>query len=93
MVSTICTIPKPRFIDIVNNQFALVSSGDSKIYKIQLEDNKVEHFAGKGGRGNVDGTATECQFNFPGSVVVDGSNNVCYLVDQGNHTIRRITVV
>lgn len=94
IVSTICTIPKPRFIDIANSQFVLVTSGEGKKNKVQLTDNDmVEHFAGKGGKGNEDGTAKKCQFNCPGSVVMDRSSSLCYVVDRDNFTIRKIVVV
>merc|ERR1712196_71208 len=37
-----------------------------------------------------DGTGTDAQFTFPQAVAVDSAGNV-YVVDSGNHRIRKIT--
>jgi sugar lactone lactonase YvrE len=39
--------------------------------------------------GSTDGVAAEAQFNAPSSVALDGADNV-FVVDQNNHTIRKI---
>ena len=49
----------------------------------------VSTLAGTGTEGFADGTGTEAQFDFPSGVAVDSSGNV-YVVDLGNHRIRKI---
>ena len=39
--------------------------------------------------GNADGTGRNARFFQPGAVVVDGANNL-YVLDSGNHTIRKL---
>ena len=47
-------------------------------------------FAGvAGSSGSNDDTGTAAKFNFPAGIVSDGSN--LFVVDSGNHTIRKIT--
>ncbi|MES2572983.1 MAG: hypothetical protein V4710_23370 [Verrucomicrobiota bacterium] len=43
-----------------------------------------------GNKGSADGTASAARFDAPGGVAVDGHGNV-YVVDDNNHTIRKIT--
>jgi sugar lactone lactonase YvrE len=44
-----------------------------------------------GGPGSADGMETNALFNQPQGVAVDQANNLIYVADSGNNTIRRIT--
>ncbi|MCE7996898.1 MAG: hypothetical protein HEP71_33360, partial [Roseivirga sp.] len=50
----------------------------------------VTTFAGSGNRGSADGTGTNASFYDLYGVVTDASDNL-YVVDRGNHTIRKIS--
>ena len=53
---------------------------------------EVSTLAGTAGAaGSADGPAAAARFNLPTGVAVDAAGNV-YVSDQGNHTIRRITL-
>lgn len=47
-------------------------------------------FAGSGVAGNTDGTGVAATFDSPRSIVIDSSDNL-YVVDSGNHNVRKIT--
>jgi hypothetical protein len=50
----------------------------------------VSTFAGVAGiPGSIDDTGTAAKFNFPAGIASDGTN--LFVVDSGNHTIRKIT--
>jgi DNA-binding beta-propeller fold protein YncE len=59
--------------------------------KRQRTNNRVSTLAGTNGEGGYqDGEGTVAQFQSPSGVAVDGDGNV-FVVDTGNHLIRRIT--
>lgn len=63
--------------------------GNYVIRKIDSAGN-VTTFAGSGVRGMADGAGTAAQFNMPSSVVFNFADNFLYVVDAGNHAIRKI---
>jgi streptogramin lyase len=50
----------------------------------------VTTFAGTGATGNADGTLTTATFKSPKAMAIDMAGNL-YVVDRGNHNIRKIT--
>ena len=69
----------------------IADSANNTIRKYTVATGNVTTFAGQPGvTGTADGTGGAAQFNYPNSVVVDGSGNV-YVADEGNHTVRKIT--
>lgn len=50
----------------------------------------VTTLAGSGGRGSLDGNGAQASFSVPFGLAVDSAENV-YVVDFGNHKIRKIT--
>lgn len=94
-VSILHTIPAPRFIEIFTDDIALVTSANHKIFKVHLDGNvnKVEVFASQNQNGYKDGPALESQFDFPAGLAIDRRTKACYVADQGNNRIRRITSV
>ena len=70
--------------------FTLFVSEYSAIRKI-LPDGTVTTFAGDSGiSGSLDGTGSNARFTETKGISIDSSGNL-YVVDSGNHTIRRIT--
>ena len=55
------------------------------------ESYEVTVLAGCGKEGREDGTAAECSFSHPRDIVVDEPTHSCYVVDGGNHAIRKIS--
>ena len=52
---------------------------------------RVETIAGdRSNAGSDDGLGTAAKFNTPKSIALDGSNNILYVADSGNHRIRKI---
>jgi len=66
-------------VDVVNH----------RIRKIVISTAVVTTFAGNG-QGSTDGTGTAALFSFPDGITMDGTN--LYVVDNGNHTIRKIVI-
>ena len=65
---------------------------NNKIRRIAVSSGVVSTFAGQGQAGMLDGTAFEAQFSRPAGVAVrfvDG-DDVVYVADTGNHSIRKI---
>lgn len=77
----------------------VVSYEDHVVWKVELPDDlynqeaTVSVFAGDPGHssGNVDGNRQQARFNGPSSIVFDPVNDVMYVADQDNDSIRRIT--
>ncbi len=69
--------------DSANHVIRLVRPGPS---------GKVETLAGTGQTGSADGSANQAMFNNPQGIALDNRGNL-WVVDSGNHTIRRINLV
>jgi hypothetical protein len=52
----------------------------------------VSTIAGDGSPGSTDGTGTAARFNSPQGVLLDGTGAVLFVVDTGNHMVRRVTM-
>lgn len=64
---------------------------DSANHRIRvMASNTVKTLAGTGERGLVDGPAASAKFDSPVAVAVDSAGQI-YVVDRGNHRIRRIS--
>src|SRR6478609_316321 len=86
---------RARFSAPTNSTFGsdgsmyIADKGNHTIRKIS-PSGVVSTLAGSGTAGNVNGTGTAALFNNPTDVAVDAAGNV-YVVDNGNHSIRKIT--
>ncbi|MGY9059042.1 MAG: hypothetical protein ACKVHI_04615 [Candidatus Puniceispirillales bacterium] len=64
--------------------------GNDLIRKIVISTGVVTTVAGTGSSGSVNGTGTSASFNGPTGLTTDGTN--LYVVDRGNHLIRKIVI-
>lgn len=82
-------LPQGLAMDAAGNLF-VADAGNHCIRKI-TPAGVVSTFAGAAGQaGSSNGTALAARFNKPTSLCFDATGNL-YIVDQGNHTIRKIT--
>ena len=58
-----------------------------------LKGYDVGVLTGSGAQGREDGRADACSFNYPSGMVVDEATHSCFVVDYGNHLIRKISFV
>ena len=73
------------------NDVYVADSGNHTIRKIVIATGEVTTLAGTAGTsGSTDGTGTAALFNNPSEIASDGTN--LYIVDSGNHTIRKIVI-
>jgi len=72
-----------------NGNIYVADSANDQIRKI-TPTGVISTLAGSKTRGNTDGTGSAASFNYPYGVAVDSNGNV-YVVDNGNHGIRKIT--
>ena len=75
-------------VDVSGNIY-VADTYNHKIRKITTTG-VVNTLAGSGAQGSADGVGAIASFNTPSSIAVDISGNV-YVVDRGNHKIRKIT--
>jgi sugar lactone lactonase YvrE len=78
--------PRGVAVDKSGNLY-VADSSNNKVRKI-TPAGAVTTLAGSGRKGSRDGTAAN--FNYPNGVAVDSIGNV-YVVDSGNHKIRKVT--
>jgi hypothetical protein len=60
------------------------------IRKIVISTGAVTTVAGTGSTGSTNGTGTSASFYHPTGITTDGTN--LYVVDYGNHLIRKIVL-
>lgn len=81
--------PNGIAVDSVGNIY-VTDTGNNTIRKI-TSAGVVTTFAGTAGQsGSTDATGAAARFNNPKGIAIDSSGNI-FVVDSGNHTIRKIT--
>jgi len=78
----------PQGITTDGTNLYIANSGDGTILKVATSGGVPVLIAGTGIQGYKDGTASAAQFRNPNGITTDGVN--LYIVDTGNHTIRKI---
>lgn len=81
-------IPAALTLDALGNLYIADFSNNS-IRKLST-DGQVTTIAGTGDEGDQDGTGATAQFNSPQGIFIDETFTI-YVVDSGNHKIRKIT--
>lgn len=82
------SFPKDIVVDSDGN-FYITDSNNNSIRKI-TSTGMVSTLAGNGVAGFEDGDGSSATFNFPQGITIDDNDNL-YVVDVGNHSIRKIT--
>jgi sugar lactone lactonase YvrE len=88
--SALLAAPKCVAVDFAGNLY-IADSGNNRIRKV-TPDGVITTLAGNGNKGNRgdDGQAPYAQLNDPSEVAVDSAGDL-FIVDSGNHCIRKIT--
>jgi len=100
VLPTVSTIAPTEFFinarDIVTDPSGLnmyVTQNSNVIRRIVLATGVVSTFAGIGTAGNADGAGLSvAQFNDPQKITIDPAGLNLYVVDMGNHKIRKIEI-
>ena len=90
-VGTAARFNNPRGVATDNADNVYVADSNNHTIRKITPAGVVSTFAGTAGaNGSADGIGAAARFNYPGRMATDSASNV-YVVDSGNHTIRKIT--
>jgi DNA-binding beta-propeller fold protein YncE len=82
----------PVSVVIYGTYLFVADSGNQCIRRISLSTDDVSTPAGDAGIvGDDDGGGNFAQFNYPSGIVIDSTGTNLYIVDTGNHLIRKMT--
>jgi len=85
------TFNTPQGVTTDGTSVYVADTDNHSIRKIDIATGAVTTLAGSWGFiGHIDGTGTNAYFWYPDAMVIDGSN--LYVVDGGNHNIRKIEI-
>lgn len=89
---------QPNSVEIMTNDALLVTSNENLVFRVIFKEKGgkstvIEHLAGTGQPGILDGPLLQAQFNFPAGIAFNFNNNTCYLADQRNNRICKIKLV
>ena len=84
--------PSKVLADEFSNQLFIADTNHNRIIIADLDGN-VFNVIGSGQMGLEDGDFKEAQFNHPHGMALDSSNNLLYVADTENHTIRRVDLI
>ncbi len=76
-------------LDSAGNLY-IADSGNHRVRRVDTSGNIATIAGASAGFSGDGGAAASAQLNFPRSVAVDSSNNL-YVVDNGNHRVRKLT--
>jgi DNA-binding beta-propeller fold protein YncE len=83
--------PYQVVIDYQKENMYIADAGNNCIRKIVLSTGVVSTLAGDGVAGLVDDRAgSECRFNRPLGIAIDGAGTFLYVADKDNHRIRKV---
>lgn len=90
-VATAARFNYPRGVATDNADNVYVADSNNHTIRKITPAGVVSTFAGTAGvSGSADGVGAAARFNYPGRMAIDSAGNI-YVVDNGNHTIRKIS--
>jgi DNA-binding beta-propeller fold protein YncE len=91
-IETVATIPNAKINQITyfNNYIYLPSPNLRKIFRFNISNETIEHFAGTGADTIIDGPLLTSGFNMPNSCAIDVSRRILYILEHKKGLIRKI---
>ncbi|GGK31678.1 hypothetical protein GCM10007962_27600 [Yeosuana aromativorans] len=88
----VATIPNAKINQITyfNNYVYLPSPNLRKIFRFNISNGTIEHFAGTGADTIIDGPLLTSGFNMPNSCAIDVSRRILYILEHKKGLIRKI---
>lgn len=91
-IETVATIPNAKINQITyfDNYVYLPSPNLRKVFRFNISNRTIEHFAGSGEDVIIDGELLTSGFNMPNSCAIDVSRRILYILEHKKGLIRKI---
>ena len=86
------SINRPTYVAVDDNFNVYYASQNNRVYKYDVETDRVSIIAGSGQWGYADGVGQAAQFRNPFDLDVNGDGSIIYLLDYDNRTVRKLTL-
>jgi streptogramin lyase len=86
------SINRPTYLSVDDNLNVYFASQNNRVYKYDVETDRVSIIAGSGQWGYTDGVGQAAQFRNPFDLEVNGDGSIIYLLDYDNRTVRKLAL-
>lgn len=84
------SLSSPWDLEIQDNQLYIAMAGTHQIWKLDLKENVLEHFAGSGIENIIDGPIQKAALAQPSGLTLDARNNRLYFADSEVSALRYV---
>jgi VCBS repeat-containing protein len=88
---TSVSVNRPSYLDVDDNYNVYFATQNNKIYKYNIESDRVEIIAGNGQYSFADGVGQSSSFRNPFDIEVNSDGSIIYVLDFDNRNIRVLT--